>query len=74
MRRLQHCFALALLRSAATFQPVFRRTSTSRRWSGVSPMSVVTSLRASSADELKAELSDYLKKREEANADDSAKS
>ncbi|KAL3789180.1 hypothetical protein ACHAW5_002439 [Stephanodiscus triporus] len=74
MRRLQHCFALALLRSALTFQPVFRRTLTSRRWRGVSPSSFVTSLRASSADELKAELSDYLKKREEVNADDSAKS
>ena len=75
MRRLQYCFALALVRGAATFQPVHRRTLASRRsWSGDSPSSVFTSLHASSADELKAELSNYLRKREEANADDAAKS
>jgi hypothetical protein len=75
MRRLQYCFALALLRGAATFQPVNRRTLASRRSrSGDSPSWVVTSLYASSADELKAELSNYLRKREEANADDAAKS
>lgn len=62
-------FALALFRGVVTsFQPVHR---SSLRLSS----SFVTSLPASSsADDLKAELSDYLKKREESNADDAAKS
>mmetsp|Transcript_24072 Transcript_24072/g.41234 ORF Transcript_24072/g.41234 Transcript_24072/m.41234 type:complete len:377 (-) Transcript_24072:145-1275(-) len=78
MRRLQYCFALALLQGAAVecFQPVHHRKLTSRRistWSD-SP-SIITALHAKNAgeEELKAELTEYLKKREEANADDAAK-
>jgi hypothetical protein len=75
MWRLRYFFGLALLKGAVTFQPVHRRPLTSRRsWSGDSPSSVVTSLHALSVDELKAELTDYLRKREESNADDAAKS
>jgi len=58
------------------FQPVHHRKLTSRRistWSD-SP-SIITALHAKNAgeEELKAELTEYLKKREEANADDAAK-
>jgi hypothetical protein len=75
MRRLRYCFVLTLLRGAVSFQPVHRRPLTSRpSWSGVFPSSFITSLHALSVDELKAELNDYLRKRDESNADDAAKS
>ncbi|KAL3823792.1 hypothetical protein ACHAXA_011579 [Cyclostephanos tholiformis] len=75
MCRLRYCFVLALLQGAVTFQPVHRCPLTScRSWRGDSPSSVVTCLRALSVDELKSELTDYLRKREEVNADDAAKS
>lgn len=82
MRRLRHCFALALVRAAAVecFQPpVHHRRPlmpTSQRTRRDLPhSSIVAALRAASIDEteLKAKLSEYLKKREEANADEAAK-
>eukprot|EP00584_Thalassiosira_punctigera_P012884 CAMPEP_0172552906 /NCGR_PEP_ID=MMETSP1067-20121228/47258_1 /TAXON_ID=265564 ORGANISM="Thalassiosira punctigera, Strain Tpunct2005C2" /NCGR_SAMPLE_ID=MMETSP1067 /ASSEMBLY_ACC=CAM_ASM_000444 /LENGTH=375 /DNA_ID=CAMNT_0013340981 /DNA_START=39 /DNA_END=1166 /DNA_ORIENTATION=+ len=77
MRRLQYCFAFTLLLSTAveSFQPpIHHRKITSRRtWRDSRP--VVTALHAASLNEaeLKAELSDYLKKRDEADADAAAK-
>ncbi len=78
MRRLQQCFALAWMHSAAveSFQPIHRRAISSRRPCGDSRSpSIVTALRAASLneEELKAELSEYLKKREEADGDAAAK-
>eukprot|EP00571_Detonula_confervacea_P011654 CAMPEP_0172312406 /NCGR_PEP_ID=MMETSP1058-20130122/17417_1 /TAXON_ID=83371 /ORGANISM="Detonula confervacea, Strain CCMP 353" /LENGTH=377 /DNA_ID=CAMNT_0013025851 /DNA_START=72 /DNA_END=1205 /DNA_ORIENTATION=- len=73
---LQNCFALALLQVAAveSFQPVHHRTLAPRRTCSNFP-SIATALHATSLDEneLKSELSEYLKKRESANADDAAK-
>lgn len=83
MRRLQHCLALALLQRVVveSFQPVHHRTTSFRNrtptsrttWTGSS--STTTNLHAAGLDEadLKVELSGYLKKRKEANADDAAK-
>eukprot|EP00579_Thalassiosira_antarctica_P004423 CAMPEP_0201879360 /NCGR_PEP_ID=MMETSP0902-20130614/10260_1 /ASSEMBLY_ACC=CAM_ASM_000551 /TAXON_ID=420261 /ORGANISM="Thalassiosira antarctica, Strain CCMP982" /LENGTH=378 /DNA_ID=CAMNT_0048407161 /DNA_START=51 /DNA_END=1187 /DNA_ORIENTATION=+ len=79
MRRLQYCFALSLLQSTVveSFQPVHHRTLVSQRtstWSDSPP--IITALHAttnSGESELKVELTEYLKKRKEANADDAAK-
>ena len=83
MWRLHHCLALALLQrvSVESFQPVYHRTTTFRNrtptsrttWTGSS--TTTTNLHAAGLNEadLKVELTGYLKKREEANADDAAK-
>ena len=77
MRRLQFCFAFALLQSSAveSFQPVVHRCTSASLGRTCSSPSIGTALHATSLDEteLKTVLSEYLKKRDEADADDSAK-
>lgn len=79
MLRLHICFALALLQSTAveSFQLInhHRKISSRRTWSNDDSPPIVTALHAEglSETELKSELSEYLKKREEANADAAAK-
>ncbi|KAL7543127.1 hypothetical protein ACHAXR_012425 [Thalassiosira sp. AJA248-18] len=76
MRRMHsYSFALALIQGAIveSFQPVHPRTLSAPRRTWSTP-AIATALRASLDEtELKAELSDYLKKREETNADEAAK-
>lgn len=80
MRQVQYCLAFALLQCATveSFQPVYRTSMTRTSWTDGSypPSSITTALHAATnldETDLKAELSGYLKKRKELNADDAAK-
>ena len=81
MQRLQqYCLVLLIFQSAVkAFAPSYRQTLMSQtrtsRGGGSSSIFTATALHAAGLDEteLKAELSDYLRKREEENADEAAK-
>ena len=79
MQRLQqYCLVVLLIFQSAVkaFAPSHRQTLMSQtRTSRGGSSSIFTALHAAGLDEteLKAELSDYLRKREEANADEAAK-
>ena len=71
----QHCFVLALLAAVESFQPVHHRTPLKSAPCQASPFATTALHAAKSLDEveLKVQLSDYLKKRDEVGADDAAK-
>lgn len=75
MPRLQYFFALALLQSTSieSFQPIHHRKISSRRTTSSFTTAALHATVPGSEAELKVELSEYLKKRDEAGADDAAK-
>ena len=76
MQRLQqYCLVLLIFQSAVkAFAPSYRQTLMSQtRTSRGGSSSTVLHAAGLDETELKAELSDYLKKRDEANADEAAK-
>ena len=77
MQRLQqYCLVLLIFQSAVkAFAPSYRQTLMSQTRTSRGGSSSIFALHAAGLDEteLKAELSDYLRKREEENADEAAK-
>ena len=75
----QHCLLLSLLFISLvvveSFQPIHHRPTISTRQSPSKKISITTTLMATSLSEseLKTELTEYLKKRDESNADEAAK-